>query len=188
MSTRAARTARGFTQPVPLSYTETAMFVQMQYSKACSICLLALLVPVLMVPWSGTAAPGEALRLAVTTSTDDSGLLAVLRPVFEVAAGYSLRVVVTGSGKALRLGRDGEVDMLIVHSPAAEQAFMAGGWGSGARRSCTMTLCCWDRRGRSDRTSWSCCGNWSLPPPDSSPEGTIPAPMSGSLPCGNRPG
>ena len=129
MYTRAARTASGFTQPVPLSYTETAMFVQMQYSKACSICLLALLVPALMVPWSGTAAPGEALRLAVTTSTDDSGLLAVLRPVFEAAAGYSLRVVVTGSGKALRLGRDGEVDMLIVHSPVAEQAFMEEGWG-----------------------------------------------------------
>ncbi len=110
------------------------MFVQMQYSRARSICLLALLVPALTAPGAGAAAPGEPLRLAVTTSTDDSGLLAVLRPAFEATAGYSLRVVVTGSGKALRLGRDGEVDMLMVHSPAAEQAFMAAGWGERRTR------------------------------------------------------
>lgn len=74
-------------------------------------------------------AAGGILRLAVTTSTEDSGLLTALKPAFESSSGLRLHIVATGSGKALRLARDGEVDVLLVHSQAAELEFMAGGWG-----------------------------------------------------------
>jgi tungstate transport system substrate-binding protein len=67
--------------------------------------------------------------LATTTSTQDSGLLDVLGPLFEERAGYRLKPIAVGSGAALKLGEEGEADVLLVHSPAAEEAYMAGGYG-----------------------------------------------------------
>jgi len=71
------------------------------------------------------------LILATTTSTQDSGLLDVLVPAFETATGYKVKTVAVGSGAALKLGTEGNADVLLVHSPAAEQTFMDAGSGVG---------------------------------------------------------
>lgn len=69
------------------------------------------------------------LLLATTTSTHDSGLLDVLLPDFEARTGYRVKPVSVGSGQAMALGERGEVDVLLVHSPAAEEKFLAEGYG-----------------------------------------------------------
>ena len=72
-----------------------------------------------------TAVPASAdLILATTTSTQDSGLLDYLIPMFEKEAGVKVKVIAVGSGQALQLGKDGNADVLLVHSPAAEKDFM----------------------------------------------------------------
>jgi len=77
--------------------------------------------------------PGDGsagvLRLATTTSTRDSGLLDVLLPVFERMYRCRVDVVAVGTGAALKLGEAGDADVLIVHAPEAEAAFMAAGHG-----------------------------------------------------------
>jgi tungstate transport system substrate-binding protein len=75
-------------------------------------------------------APIKEFILATTTSTQDSGLLDVLIPAFEKTSGYSVKVVAVGSGEALKMGQEGNADVLLVHSPAAEKTFMDGGFGS----------------------------------------------------------
>ncbi|WP_405319168.1 substrate-binding domain-containing protein [Frisingicoccus sp.] len=69
---------------------------------------------------------GEII-LATTTSTKDSGLLDEILPVFEETTGYSVSVVSVGSGEAMKMGENGEADVLLVHSPAAEKAFVEAG-------------------------------------------------------------
>ncbi|MCG2741935.1 MAG: substrate-binding domain-containing protein, partial [Syntrophaceae bacterium] len=69
------------------------------------------------------------LILATTTSTQDSGLLDVLIPVFEKKTGYFVKTIAVGSGQAMAMGRKGEADAMLVHSPAAEKKFMAEGYG-----------------------------------------------------------
>ncbi|HBA87191.1 MAG TPA: tungsten ABC transporter substrate-binding protein [Geobacter sp.] len=71
----------------------------------------------------------KALILATTTSTQDSGLLDVLLPIFEKQSGYFVKTISVGSGQAMKMGERGEADVLLVHSPEAEKAFMAGGFG-----------------------------------------------------------
>jgi len=75
----------------------------------------------------------SALVLATTTSVRDAGLLDVLLPVFEKRTGYSVKVIAVGSGQAMALGRRGEADLLILHDPAGEAAFVAEGYGVGRR-------------------------------------------------------
>ncbi len=67
--------------------------------------------------------------MASTTSTRDSGLMDVLIPVFEQKTGYKMKPVYVGSGAAITMGQQGNADVLLVHSPAAEVAFMQGGYG-----------------------------------------------------------
>jgi tungstate transport system substrate-binding protein len=71
--------------------------------------------------------------LATTTSTADTGLLDVLGPMFTEASGYTLKPIAVGSGAALALGEGGEADVVLVHSPQAEQTFMAEGFGAERR-------------------------------------------------------
>jgi tungstate transport system substrate-binding protein len=72
--------------------------------------------------------------LASTTSTEDSGLFDMLLPAFEAAVpAYRVSLVAVGSGQALRLGERGDADVLLVHSPAAEAAFMQAGHGEKRR-------------------------------------------------------
>ena len=67
--------------------------------------------------------------LATTTSTQDSGLLDALVPIFEQESGYTVKTVAVGTGQALKMGEEGNADILLVHSPKAEEAFMQAGFG-----------------------------------------------------------
>jgi len=93
------------------------------------------LIAVFTVPLMAASVPaatmdGKApIRLATTTSTENSGMLAHLLPAFEWDTGYRTHVIAVGTGKALRMGRDGDVDVVLVHAPAAEQAFVDAGYG-----------------------------------------------------------
>jgi len=78
-------------------------------------------------------AASKSLILATTTSIQDSGLLDVLIPLFEKESGYIVKTIAVGSGQAMRMGKRGEVDALLVHSPDAEKKFMAEGAGSYSR-------------------------------------------------------
>jgi len=71
----------------------------------------------------------NTIRLATTTSTENSGLLNDLLPRFKEATGYEVHVIAVGTGKALRMGRDGDVDVVLVHAPAAERKFVDEGFG-----------------------------------------------------------
>jgi len=71
----------------------------------------------------------DELILATTTSTQDSGLLDVLVPAFEHEYGYKVKTIAVGSGQALEMGARGEADVLLSHSPEAEESFMAAGNG-----------------------------------------------------------
>ncbi len=73
------------------------------------------------------------LRLATTTSTDDSGLLPVLDPPFERLTGITVDVIAVGSGKALKLGENGDVDVVLVHDRKAEDKFIQQGFGVNRR-------------------------------------------------------
>jgi len=77
-----------------------------------------------------SSAPASSnLILATTTSTQDSGLLDVLIPLFEAESGYTVQTVAVGSGQAMKMGEDGNADVLLVHAPEAEEEFMAKGFG-----------------------------------------------------------
>ena len=75
----------------------------------------------------------KTVILATTTSTQDSGLLDVLIPVFEKQTGYFVKTIAVGSGQAMAMGEKGEADVLLVHSPAAEKKFVAEGYGINRR-------------------------------------------------------
>lgn len=80
-----------------------------------------------------TVAPVEAQQpaviLATTTSTQDTGLLDVLVPAFEKASGYQVKTIAIGTGAALAMGEHGDADVLLVHAPSSEDAYMAKGRG-----------------------------------------------------------
>jgi tungstate transport system substrate-binding protein len=79
-------------------------------------------------PAAGGAAPDRgSLLLATTTSTQDSGLLDELLPAFTRDTGRRVKTLAVGTGEALELGRRGEVDVLLVHAPAAEEELVATG-------------------------------------------------------------
>lgn len=73
--------------------------------------------------------PGKELILATTTSTQDSGLLDVLIPMFEEQTGYTVQTIAVGTGEALKMGEEGNADVLLVHAPSSEVTFMDGGNG-----------------------------------------------------------
>ena len=88
----------------------------------------------LLMSVSLTASATEnIIRLATTTSTYNSGLLDKLLPVFEKKYGVKVHVIAVGTGKALRMGRDGDVDLVMTHAPAAEKAFIDQGYGIEAK-------------------------------------------------------
>jgi tungstate transport system substrate-binding protein len=109
------------------------------------ILILGLLVIFLMTAVVGcdkqeTKAPSQTptpaakeLKLATTTSTEDSGLLDVLLPAFEKDTNYKVKVIAVGSGQAIIMGEAGDVDVLLVHSRAAEDKFVADGFGIDRR-------------------------------------------------------
>ena len=81
----------------------------------------------------GARAAAPSIILATTTSTQDSGLLDLLIPMFQRQTGIQVKTIAVGSGQALAMGEKGEADVLLAHSPDAEKKFMAEGHG-GQRR------------------------------------------------------
>ncbi len=71
----------------------------------------------------------RTIRMATTTSTENSGLLRHLLPRFEQQTDYQVHVIAVGTGKALRMGRDGDVDLILVHARLAEELFVKRGYG-----------------------------------------------------------
>lgn len=88
-----------------------------------------LLVVCLMLLTMQSALAEKMLRLATTTSTYNSGLLDFLLPHFEEETDISVQVISVGTGAALRLGQDGDVDLVMTHAPAAEATFVEAGHG-----------------------------------------------------------
>jgi len=84
----------------------------------------ALLLVALVGP---AAADSRVVILATTTSTQDSGLLEVLVPMFEARQGYTVKTIAVGTGQALALGARGEADVVLVHAPALERRYLAEG-------------------------------------------------------------
>ena len=77
------------------------------------------------------AAPeeGDTLMMATTTSTEDTGLLDYLQPLFKEDTGIDLQWTAVGTGEALKMGEDGQVDVVLVHAKASEEEFVANGFG-----------------------------------------------------------
>ena len=96
-----------------------------------SIALLAFLLMVFITV--SAQAADKVLTMATTTSTDNTGLLDDLAPKFQAATGIELRWTATGTGKALKLGENCDVDILMVHAPAAEKKFVDAGFGVDRR-------------------------------------------------------
>jgi tungstate transport system substrate-binding protein len=86
-------------------------------------------VPATPVPTPLPPMATDRLLLATTTSTRDSGLLDFILPDFEKQYNVKVDVVAVGSGQAMKIGQDGNAEVLLVHSPAAEKQFMADGHG-----------------------------------------------------------
>ena len=93
----------------------------------CRTAVLLLLAS--LIPAGFAGAQEKVLLMATTTSTEDTGLLNVIAPEFKKATGIDLRWTATGTGKALKLGEDCNVDVLMVHAPDAEKKFVADGFG-----------------------------------------------------------
>jgi tungstate transport system substrate-binding protein len=91
------------------------------------------IVALLMCVFAASLRAAPDIRLATTTSTQASGLLAVILPQFEARYGGKVRVVAVGSGAAMKIGENGDADVLLVHARASEDRFMAAGYG-GERR------------------------------------------------------
>lgn len=94
------------------------MFKRIFIALAASLALVA-----------SAASDPATLRLATTTSTENSGLLKVILPKFEAASGLKVQVISVGTGKAMKLGENGDVDVVLVHSRPDEDRFVAAGFG-----------------------------------------------------------
>jgi len=91
--------------------------------------ILAFILLFLLNPAQAADREPDIIRMATTTSTENSGLLKSLLPVFKQTSGQRVHVIAVGTGKALRMGQDGDVDLVLVHAPAAEKGFIQAGYG-----------------------------------------------------------
>ncbi|MBS0316412.1 MAG: extracellular solute-binding protein [Proteobacteria bacterium] len=87
-----------------------------------AICLIAIAAPF-------ACAQAPSIVMASTTSTEQSGLFGTLLPAFQKATGIAVKVVAVGTGQALDIARRGDADIVFVHDRAAEEKFLAQGWG-----------------------------------------------------------
>lgn len=99
----------------------------MSYLQKLSYCAALFLL------FSSTTFAAEHLRLATTTSTENSGLLAELLPPFEAANDCQVDVIAVGTGKAIKLGETGDVDVIMVHARSKEDKFVDAGYGVDRR-------------------------------------------------------
>ena len=95
----------------------------------CTLALVLVFLGFCVIPGFSAPPTEKNVILATTTSTQDTGLLDVLIPVFEKKTGHFVKTIAVGSGQAMTMGARGEADVLLVHSPEAEQKFVAAGYG-----------------------------------------------------------
>lgn len=98
-----------------------------------ALIMFVMFVVFCVLPAIATQPQQKNIILATTTSTQDSGLLDVLLPIFEKTTGYFVKTIAVGSGQAMAMGQKGEADVLLVHSPEAEKKFVAEGYGVNRR-------------------------------------------------------
>uniref|UniRef100_UPI003FA68F8A substrate-binding domain-containing protein n=1 Tax=Salmonella enterica TaxID=28901 RepID=UPI003FA68F8A len=84
---------------------------------------------VALLSFASWSAAAQGIVMSSTTSTEQSGLFAHLLPAFKSASGIDVKVVALGTGQALDMGRRGDADVLFVHDQAAEEKFVAEGYG-----------------------------------------------------------
>ncbi|ACN14866.1 predicted ABC-type molybdate/tungstate transporter, periplasmic substrate binding protein [Desulforapulum autotrophicum HRM2] len=94
---------------------------------------LILLMMITIIPLSAATAQEKKLMMATTTSTDNTGLLDYLMPLFSKDTNIEIKWTATGTGKALKLGERCDVDVLLVHAPAAEKRYIDAGFGKDRR-------------------------------------------------------
>ena len=90
-------------------------------------CVLVVSLAVLLDLTGGPAAQSKTVILSTTTSTQDSGLLDVLVPLFERTTGYTVKTISVGTGQALALAARGEADVTMAHAPELEKKYVAKG-------------------------------------------------------------
>jgi len=103
--------------------------------KLLSIALVILMILSFAACGSSTTSEKDVIRLATTTSVNDSGLLGYLLPEFEKDSGYTVEVASAGTGIAIGYAKSGDADLLLVHSKAQEEAFIEEGFASTERLS-----------------------------------------------------
>ena len=110
------------------------MYTGKKWRTLCGLaCTALVLVGCSKKPGTPSEASEPALRLAVTTSAANSGLLDMLLPIFEKKHGVQVEVIAKGSGMALSLAREGKADVVLVHARVLEDAFIADGFGLNRR-------------------------------------------------------
>ena len=92
-----------------------------------------LVLTVSVIVFSNPCLANERIRMATTTSTDNSGLLEVILPPFEKMCTVTIDIIAVGTGKAIKLGEKGDVDLILVHAPDAEKKFVKEGYGVNRR-------------------------------------------------------
>ena len=93
------------------------------------VLLLSVILLLSFAVCAGAQESGGVLMMATTTSTEDTGLLDYLQPIFLEDTGIDLQWTAVGTGEALRLGEDGQVDIVLVHAKASEEEFVENGFG-----------------------------------------------------------
>ena len=102
-----------------------SLFSSIRFKRLCQA--LSLLIGFSLL--ATAQAEHRFIKLATTTSTENSGLLKVILPAFEARSGLEVQVLAVGTGQALRLGCNGDVDVVLVHARAAENELVAAGFG-----------------------------------------------------------
>lgn len=97
------------------------------------ICRLVLALLAILLWTPAAVLAQQVVKMSTTTSTENSGLLAYLLPEFEAASGIKVQVIAVGTGKALELARNGDVDVTLVHARPSEEKFVAEGHGVNRR-------------------------------------------------------
>ncbi len=93
------------------------------------LCALGVCSMAFFAPLQAVAAEDKELFMATTTSTADTGLLDYLAPKFKADTGYTLKYVSVGTGEAIAMGENGDVDIVFVHAKSREDAFVSKGFG-----------------------------------------------------------
>ena len=103
------------------------------FSISKGLSIKSLVLALLFIVFSNPCPANERIRMATTTSTDNSGLLEVILPPFEKMCNVTVDVIAVGTGKAIKLGEKGDVDLILVHAPEAEKKFVKEGYGVNRR-------------------------------------------------------